>query len=210
MNTTTHVLFCAGIVLLIGCTQPEKKAEPSPQDTNAPTVEVPSRPQQEEGFLLLEGMKEPVTLNLFRTPEKFPLSFSTYIPEDMQAETVSSGDEMVVRIVSAFGGKKNPEARIQIGALPPGTELQEAREYAQKMIQNIQDASAEDDPSRYPWAEVTYALRGSRAGFLSLGKHTDRWFYILLQYPPEYGDGMAPRSAMVLNQWQWRDMGASL
>lgn len=210
MHTTTYALFCAGMILLTSCTQPKNKADQSSQNADEPTAKAQSRPTQKEGFLMPEGMKEPVTLNLFETPETFPLSFSTYIPDDMQAETIGSGKQMTIRFVSAFGGKKNPEARMQTGALSPGMKLQEARGYAQKMIQSIQGTSAADDPSRYPWAEMTYALRGSRAGFLSLAKHEDRWFYILLQYPPEYGDGMAPRSALILNQWRWRDTGAWL
>ena len=42
-------------------------------------------------------------------------------------------------------------------------------------------------------------------GTIGVGQRDNRFFHILVQYPVEYGDGMGPRVAQLIEHWRWAD-----
>lgn len=151
----------------------------------------------------IEGMAETLTVSLLEPPDPFPLDFSTYVPDDMQVETVCSGEGDALRITAAFGGQPNEQALFTIFAFPERVDVEEALKVAEQTAQTLGGTSVED--RRYAWTIAEYQLQGERSGFLALGEHGGSPFYLLATYPPEFGDGMAPRIELILREWRWAD-----
>lgn len=151
----------------------------------------------------IEGMPEEIDARHYEAPEGFPLPFSTIVPADMAVETDWTGDTSAISIEAEFGGVRRPDARLSIVVLPAGTDEEQAVERAAAVVDSL--GGYETERGSTPWAARTYRLTGSHAGFLGLGEREDRWFHILLAYPPEFGDGMGPRVDLILRRWSWND-----
>lgn len=206
----------AGLALLgAGCAAAgDAPAVEDPPLPPADSVEAPppapgaERPDTVEGVINLEGSREPMTYHLYRSPADFPLPFSTYVPEDMVAEEVEAAGAREVRFVAAFGGVRNEEMHVR--ARFPLAELgtEEARERARE----IAEAMGSIEPAaegRHPWALESYRVdgEGSRVGSVSLGRHGSRYFFVVMQYPAEAGDGFGPRARRILDEWRWSGGG---
>lgn len=202
---------------LAACTQrpePPRMEEPPlprvdttpeiPAETAGPT----SRPETLQDTLVLEGMPEPVTLRLYRSPPGFPLPFGTYLPADLVAEPASSGGRDAVHFYANFGGQRNDAARVEMAVYPEGTTEEGARSALASATGGSLVAEGE---RRYPWALAEYAApTGQVVSRGMLGRHDGRFFHVLVRYPAEFGDGFGPRAAMVLKHWQWEDGSGGL
>ena len=160
-------------------------------------------------------MEEPIEVLLFETPADWPLAFSTYYPEDWLVETASSGEGDGVTFVANYGGTRNDQVTLTIFAYPAGTDADGAQELARSLATSLGLAELAPGERTYPWALTEYAGTASLGEVelvarLGLGRHGDRYFSILYQYPPEFGDGFAPRAAVVLDEWRWSDTGEPL
>lgn len=64
----------------------------------------------------------------------------------------------------------------------------------------------------FPGAVAGYRFRGEGGlvGWVALGQHAGRWFYLVLHHPAEAADGVGPRVAHVLREWRREDDGAGL
>lgn len=161
-----------------------------------------SRPEVRQDTILIEGMPEPVTLRLYRTPPGFPLPFSTYVPADMEAETVSSGEGDAVRFVAAFGGRRTEAAHLLVTVHPEGVTEQAARQTLRAALGGA--AAAPPGEHRYPWALAEFSGgAGADVAHGALGRHQGQFFQVVVRYPAEFGDGFAPRAAAVLGEWRW-------
>ena len=212
--------FAAGALcaLLVSCAPageaPEVEDPPLPRadatadTTAAPAQAVPGaeRPETRRDTIMLEGMPEPVTLRLFRTPGGFPLPFSTYFPEDMIAEVTPSGEE--VRFVAAFGGQRNDSAFVAARVYPEGATEEEARARLRAALGGAVERASEP---AYGWGEEEYVRQGAgTVGRGVLGRHAGRLFHVVVRYPAEYGDGFGPRAGTILDEWRWGDGGEPL
>lgn len=167
------------------------------------------RPETREGEIRVEGQAQPMTFNRFRPGEAFALPFETYVPADMTAATADSGQGAVVVIRAAFDSTPVDAAAIHIATLPAGTRQADALATARALAAGVArgEAVRAEPPA---WARALHRLEGDRLGFVALGEHAGRWFYVLVAYPPEYADGMAPRVDAILAAWRWRDDGSPL
>jgi hypothetical protein len=167
--------------------------------------------------LLIEGMPEPTTATLVHTPPGFSLPFSTYVPHGITTEFGADGDSDAVRFTAAFAGRTEPNAYMHVFVYPAGTTGIQARSSAFEFLRSRflvgDEANPTDTP---PWAREAYALSYSGdggvhyVGRLIIATHADRYFHVLTHYPAEYGDGLGPRHARILQWWRWEDTGRPL
>jgi hypothetical protein len=152
-------------------------------------------PQTRQDTLLLEGMREPVELQLYRSPEGWPLQVATYLPPDIEAEEVSSGEGDALQF-------RMGEALLSFVLLPEGTNRSSAQVRAKA---NFGKANVQSCQSSWDWQwKCMYVsnLQG-RTKRLLIGEQQGRQFYFFLDYPLEYGDGAAPRFDMVIRGWRF-------
>ncbi|MBW3534513.1 MAG: hypothetical protein KY453_04755 [Gemmatimonadetes bacterium] len=167
------------------------------------------RPATRTDTLLVEGMPEPVELRLVRSPDGFPLPFSTYAPAEFRVEQAMREGQPAVRFVAAFGGVRSEDAFVEIALYPAGGGQAAALERAALSM----DPSAEPeilDGSGLGWAELGWRWRGGGAdgpyvAHFLLGHHGERWFQVLRRYPPEYAEGFVPRAEVILESLRWGD-----
>jgi hypothetical protein len=181
----------------------------------------PTRPADRAAERLIpmeiEGFEERLQFVLYRSPAGFPLPFSTYIPADMVAEAVSSGEGAAIRFVAAFGGLRNEGAAIHMIVHRAGATEADAiaalRELAAGLGTELVEAPAEEsfDWSTRDFRSVALPSRPDAVeGVMTVGRRADRYFSIVIHYPAEYGDGFGPRSRQILREWRWEDTGESL
>jgi hypothetical protein len=113
----THVVRHAPavfMILVVGCSN-------APEPRTAP-------PESLLDTLYIEGMPEVVRATLVRAPHEFDMPFSTYLPQDMNAEYRTDSPGTAVRFVAAFAGVVEPQAYLQVRLHPPATSAQQARD----------------------------------------------------------------------------------
>lgn len=152
-------------------------------------------PKTLQDTLMLEGMAEPVSMNLYSTPEGFPLPFHTYLPENFTHEALSSPTAETIRF--SMG-----EAQISFVVLPANTGRSKAQSVAKASLgkANIQSCRSSYD---WQWECLYVAGKGAQVSRVLLGEQQGRQFYFLISYPAEYGDGFGPRYARVLEEWKF-------
>jgi hypothetical protein len=203
-----------------------------PRDTEPARAALPERPATQPGVLRIEGMEEPVTFRLYRSPPDLPVHFSTYLPPDMIAEAESEGAGAAVRFVANFGGRRDERALLHLYVYPPGVADAQARAELQTfatsrgvprggaeaidletVIRRAPDV--EPPPRRFAWSveEFPFFIEtpgGTLVGNAALGFHGSRFLHVVIQYPQEMGDGFAPRAEHILREWRWEDTGEML
>lgn len=166
-------------------------------------------PPTKPGTIRVEGTEERVELRLFESPPGFPLRFYTYLPPDLIAEPVAAGEGDAVRFSANFGGVKREDASVILFVYPQQITAEDARAMTGNLAQR--HGGAEVEERVYNWSLDEYAFSShDEVGRLSLGERAGRSFYILVSYPPEFGDGFGPRSHVVLDEWRWTDTGQPL
>lgn len=165
----------------------------------------PPRPAHKTIKLTIEGRPEPIRVWRYQSPPGFPLSFSTYVPDDMIAPRTAG--EAAIRFVAAFGGQVSPRAVFRLVALPANLDRTAAEAElaaaATRLGAGAKPGSVKRGSAGLAWALAHYDLAGQRLGFVALGRRHGQWFILSLAYPPPYADGMAPRVALILREWRW-------
>jgi hypothetical protein len=165
----------------------------------------------------IEGFEEELRFVLYRSPEDFPLPFSTYIPEAMEAEMGRRNDAHEVAFVAAFSGARNESAALRVHVHgPAATESDAAALLAELAAELGTELVAAPQEEGFDWAirqfrNVAVPFRADAAeGVMALGRRGDRFFSIAIHYPAEYGDGLGPRVHQILQEWRWEDTGERL
>lgn len=190
---------------MTGCTSSNESASDSEETTSVS----PPRPEAGEKVIFIEGMPEAITVRLLKSPEGYPLDFSTYFPGDMKIDTLVSDKGQEIRFTAAFGGQVNEEAFFSIFAFPLDMAAEKAADLTEGAARSEGGVSVSADDHRHTWTKSEYRLEDDRQGFLLAGIHNENWFYILSAWPSVFGDGMGPRTQLILREWQWED-GTSL
>jgi hypothetical protein len=209
----------AGLALLAGCgDRTDRRADEDPLpppavvDTTEPAVpEDPvARPPQKTVTVSMEGMDEELRLVRYDAPSDFPLRFSTYIPEDMVAERWPSGEGDAVAFVAAFGGQRNEAAAMRVIAHREGATAVEVEEILGQLALDLgTELVASTEEPRFDWSVREYrsvpgrTQRDGPHGYMAVGRRGDRYYTVAVHYPPEYGDGFAPRTHQILQEWRW-------
>lgn len=174
------------------------------------------RPPTAVDTIFIEGTPEPVPLRLHRSSDDFPLPFTTYVPADMEPST--DPDEGTAHFTAVFGGVRNEDAFFHVYVFPEGTRAQEAVATARGYktgrgvpvsggLEPISDQLSSPDLA---WAIQAYRFlyqNGGQwyAGTLGVGEREGRFYMMVQHYPAEYGDGFAPRAALIGSTWHWAD-----
>ncbi|CAN5854238.1 hypothetical protein BH23GEM6_BH23GEM6_23780 [soil metagenome] len=177
-----------------------------PVDTTVQRSMDAERPERVDGFLTIEGMREPMTFVLFRSPGGFPLPFETYLPEDVAADQgglISSGEGDAVRFSGAWEGTDAERAVLSV-TIPSGELNARA---AQQLVREVAEAMGPSERvtgGGYTWALEEHRFRTvGMAGRVALGRHDGTYFYLITAHPPEMGDGFGPRVHRILGEWRW-------
>lgn len=217
---TGLLIFC-----LPACDRPAPDAPPPP-----PEAAVAERPATIARPIAIEGMQDTLQFRLVRSPDGFPLPFSTYVPDDMDAEFDAIETGHIANFPARFGGVRNDRARMTFHVYPAGTPPERARTDLAAYLSGLypddtpltRDAAYEratpvEPASRYAWAqdESRYHVPGGAPGLVISGRagsaeHAGHVFYFLIEFPAEYGDGMGPRVEAILDEWRWADTGGPL
>ncbi|HEX6693338.1 MAG TPA: hypothetical protein VF035_01420 [Longimicrobiales bacterium] len=220
-------ILCAACALLLAtsCTRDDANRVPSGSDTSSTSVsgsttdggdsatQPASRPATLVDSISIEGSKEPMTLTLVESPAGFPMTFSTYMPPDMQVEF--DADSAAVKFIAAFGGTVQPKAFVQVQRVGEGgVENVRADSVVGRMLAGRTLGNTQLLSGAPPWASdgagFTYTEEGARYnGTIAIRGGGDNPFRIVIHMLSEYADGMSPRVQMILENWRWAD-GSSL
>jgi hypothetical protein len=165
----------------------------------------PSRPAVRLDTIYIDGMPQPVELQLVEAPAIFPMPFTTYVPAGFLFEEIRRGDQPEVRFVMEFGGQRNNDAFLEMAAYPTGLSLEGAEERAR----HAADSGAQLVPTTS--SDIPWAIREWRNGIgrsvarVILGRHGDRFFQIRIRQPRGDAEEFGPRAAIVLREWRWSD-----
>jgi hypothetical protein len=206
------------ILLIAGCEGAGVDRRGESGTAEYPAMQPGDRPAERLIPVEIEGFEEELRFVLYRTPAGYPLPFSTYIPVDMVAETVSGGEgEMRIRFVAAFGGLPDEGAAVHVIAHGAGGTEAEAiavlRQLAAALGTELVEAPADE---AFEWSvrdfrSVALPSRPDAVeGSMAVGRRGDRYFSVVTHYPAEYGDGFGPRSRQILGEWRWEDTGEPL
>lgn len=198
-------------LLLAGCGDGEGQT-----DTAAVTAE---RPAEQQATLTIEGRPEPVQLRRWETPAGFAVPFSTYVPAELTPDLIGSGEGDGVRF--SMGPVSTPEqaAYVHVFFHPVATTEDQAAEIVRAVAEEHGPLGARSEveiADRYPWALRQFRFgdytEGPQEphGWVALGRHGDRWFHLIVEYPPYMGEAFLPRAEVILDRWQWGDTGAGL
>jgi hypothetical protein len=177
---------------------------------------LPLRPQTKMETISLEGMEQTLGFRLYDSRAAgLDVPFTTYVPDDMaiRSAPAETGDRFVARAV--FGGQVEPRAFVEARFLPPLASEQAAAESLAAWAPGEERSSPLESGKRFSWSvRERWTQRGQGQdevqGVAALGRHGDRWFVILVEYPIEYGEGLLPRVEQVLEEWRWEDNGGGL
>lgn len=160
--------------------------------------------------ILIEGMEEKITLNLFDESN----AFITYVPTDMVAESSKSDDGESTWFYANFEENKNESAYLHVFLFSETTtekpNLLEADGFFSEYDLNM--VLVEQDDTNYPWSLEEYhsAYNSDYTAYAILGEHEGQYFVILIRYPWEYGDGFIPRANKILEHFYWTDVNEYL
>lgn len=195
-----------------GADSAQRGAPPAaPGDAPAEGGEPEQRPDTRRIPISIEGTVDTIEVLLVRAPDDLAMRFSTYVPEDMSASFARERRGDAFRVHANFGGVANEQAYVEVLIYPAGTSAEAARDSLREAVRALHpDVEIEPQIGGYVWAEEAHAFRyhkggGVYLGLAALGRHDDHYFRLIRHYPGDYGDGMGPRVASILEQWRWAD-----
>lgn len=137
----------------------------------------------------MEGVKEEKVVHL-QQHEK--LGFSTYVPEDMMAES----DDQTFNVYTNFGGNLNKDARFFITKQGE----QEIVEY----LKNEGFAISSVEEQAFNFSQKEYQLeKEGFIGRLSIFNQNEESYSLAYYYPSEYADGFSARSHIIVQEMVW-------
>lgn len=218
-----YLLVGIGFSSLSSCTMlgsnqptPERSiatSSESPTGTPSPASSIESiRPDARVIPMTIEGKVLEVELQLFDQPS---VPFTTYVPtKDFQKEVNSSDQGVVAQFVFSPKGKKAETAYVQIFLPTQDTSVDDMRDLllGDQGLLKTNDWQLVDRTEivSYPWAreKLIYQQQAGKQTFVGsiyIGDYEGRAFYALTHYPIEYVDGFEPRSAIMLENLQFKE-----
>lgn len=156
-----------------------------------------------EGTILIEGMKEDITLYLLDGRAN---GFITYIPENFIVEAVSSGEGDAYNIFSNFGGVKREDVYIRFFFFSD-TLKEKPVLVGEKGILTASQLDMQkvtNGEKNHNWSIEEYISRDGET-LAALGNHEGQYFLVTISYPVEFGDGVVPRIRKILDEFYWLD-----
>ncbi len=216
------------VVLLTGCEddrpgEAPADAEPEPATVDSaarpggartgPELSAGDRPRFVVDTMEVEGSPEPARLGLFRSPDAFPLPFSTYLPAELVAEWSGRGEEGL-RFVANFDGETDRTAYVHVVPRTADTHAAGALARSYEGVDGRRLGGAmrpmRDLTFRYPFAqsgwEFGYEVGEARYdGALLLLVQENRFVQLVVHYPVKLADTFVPRAGLIFQHWRWAD-----
>ena len=153
----------------------------------------------------------------YRSPPEFPLPFSTVTPQEVHAGPVPLEDGAAAVAFTWDGGPaRRDSAFLYVRVLAPGTTAGAAREIVRTAAERLRipgDTAELQPAGEHRWATVEYPLRtvgrlyGQPVrGWVAMGLHGGRWFYMIAQAPAGQWRPFSTRVEEILAAWQWEDV----
>lgn len=205
-NTARFFLFAALTLGLGACSTVDPVETPVTEtpDTvqEADTKEVLEFEEQMEDMISLEGMEEPITLNLYNPQDAL---FLTYVPEDLLAEEMSGGEGEAYYFYANYGGEKLEDIYLQLMIFSEHvTEQPSAEDEDSTYAVAVENMERVEENAYYDWAIEEYiSPEGSR--MVALGEHQSQYFMVVVNSSVEYSEGFVPRANKVLEHLYWKD-----
>jgi hypothetical protein len=203
------IYLFASVLVLSTSTGCIAKPQPDIANSSSPVAQANSekatrKPLTKTATISVEGESTPVTLKLY---EQTNLKFSTYYVKDFFEPEFSSSDEgQSIRFVVNSGGIKNENAYIHFAFLNGIKNLPQVRQFVTGkkglIASNGWRVINRTQKTPYSWAKEKIDFQkgqGSRSllGSIYLGEARGKVFYVISQFPAEYGDGFAPRANLI-------------
>lgn len=175
-----------------------------------PTSEVPP---QDTVWVHQAGDWIPVPAHGLDLPQ---LPFTSRIPAEAFAlDEADSGEGTALRLRVQFGGIPTPEAYalVYVSNAPHATDGS-ARASLLGLFDEV-GVTPEQDPPVPPclWAEETFFFRSLHEdleGYACIAQKDGIPFYLYVQYPSTFSDGMNAHLDVFLRHWRWRSDGTPL
>lgn len=199
MATSTRFLAFPALLLLSAC-GPDAEAPPPDQEVALPGAEVPA------------GARP------YTAPPGFPLPFRTVVPAGFRTEPEVEADGAAVRFIRTAGPEGGDSAFVYVRVMDEGTSEGRAREIVRSAAERLRipgDRSELTPADGHPWAVVEYPListgtAGERVrGWVALGHHGGRWFYLIAQATVELWPRFEPEVERILSEWRWTGPGGA-
>lgn len=184
----------------------DEVVDEEPTETTDPTQEEIITTTQWEGTIedtiMLEGMDEPITLNLFQSKD-----FITYVPDNLIAEKVSDN---LYYFYANFAGIKREDVYMRLNFFPDSKttqpDLTTEKELFTELNLTLEPISADMVP--YDWSLSEYT--NMDGAWYVIGEHNGSYFSMLFSYPLEFAEGFMPRVEKVIDYLYWTDTNAYL
>lgn len=227
MNKKSRFILLAAMTMAIGACGTDEVVEP-PTDTNTeqetdnnqetPTNEVEEETdenedpetvdkdlafdEQIEDTIMLEGMEEPMTLNLYNPQDAL---FLTYVPEDLLAEEVSGGEGNAYYFYANYENEKLEDIYLQIYLFSENVSKQpSADDEDSTYAVAVENMNRVEENTYYDWAIEEYmSPEGSR--IVALGEHEMNYFMVVVNSSVEYSEGFVPRANKIIEHLYWLD-----
>lgn len=182
--------------------EPDNSEETDP-DNGEMDPELVEFDEQIEDTIEIEGMEEPITLNLYDNPDAI---FLTYVPEDLLAEEGNEAEGESYKFHANFEGERLEDINLEVYLFADDVTEEPSLEdedsiFAMK-LGDMEEASAED--KWYDWS-IKEFHSPERSRHAMLGEHNGRYFVMIFNSTALYSEGFGPRARKVIEHFYWKD-----
>lgn len=196
-----YAVLLVGLSILISCSQ-QQREEGREAMAAADSIQQLPPAQTKQDTLKIEGMDRAVELQLYRSPADWPLRFYTYLPSGIEASRGSSGEGETLHF-------NMNEAVLSLFVFPEGVTKSQAQPLAMEALGTDAVQACDNNWGDWQWGCYYATDAPERVARIYMGEQGGRFFYFLLRYPAEYGDGFAPRAALILENLKMGEEGVS-
>ncbi|PWA08052.1 hypothetical protein DCC39_15670 [Pueribacillus theae] len=176
---------------------PNKLAETDKDnEKDATTVEI-DRPETKTETLEIEGMPEEKTFILAKNEH---IGVSTYYPDDMVAQT----EQNSIKIFTNFVGEKRDDAYFEIYEASENQTKDDKQLLSDFNGYSITEVA--EDEFMIPYSQKEYTIeKGDFTGTVSIFERNGKVYRITTHYPIEWGDGVGPRIAKIIDELEFHE-----
>ncbi|GJM34937.1 MAG: hypothetical protein DHS20C18_39380 [Saprospiraceae bacterium] len=162
-------------------------------DGNSTQGQVIDLPQTKEQTITIEGYEQQIKTKLFQSPEDYPLSFHTYIPEDFTEGREKSGEGDI--LIFSRG-----KAQLKLMVFSKLVNYKMAEGLAQSMVSSKGELGIDRIKGR-----TIYSLQGDAPNALQVeaGQRNGHAYLWVREFPLEYGDGFGPTANLIMSNVEW-------
>jgi hypothetical protein len=154
-----------------------------------------------------------VIVDAYRTAPDFPLPFATIVPRGFSTESRVWDGGATATFTWRSGERRSDSAFVYLHVLPASATAGQAREIVRTAAERLRipgDRTELQPVEQHRWAQLEYPLRtvgrfsGTQVrGWVALGLHAGRWFYVISQAPADDWSQFGPRAELILSGWRW-------